>query len=134
MRFAKMSGRAWVPISRAVGKPARDDEGGGDAFAFEERVGGDGCAHLDGADAGGGDGGTGGKIEELADGMEGCVVIGAGVDGEDFADVEAAGGVARDDIGEGAAAVDEELPFLMVCCGGGHCFLLLELGGGIRVS
>ena len=62
----------------------------------------------------------GGELEELPDGVEGRVVIGGGIDGQDLGDVERAVGIARDDIGEGAAAVDKELPFLMVRRSGVH--------------
>ncbi len=110
-RSGEYVGTGLRPDFQCVGKAACDDEGCGDAFAFEERVCRDGGAHFDRGDAPGGNGHMGREPEELADGVESCVVVGGGVDGEDLGDVEAATGIARDDIGERAAAVDVKLPF-----------------------
>ena len=62
----------------------------------------------------GGDRRAGAKPEQIADRLHGGVGIG-GAFGEQFAHMQLAVGVAADDVGEGAAAVDPEIPAL---CGG----------------
>ena len=80
------------------------------ALALEQRVGGDGGAHLDGGDALGGKGCAGRQREELANGLERGIVVRAGVVGEHLAGDDFTGRRARDHVGEGAATVDPEMP------------------------
>jgi len=93
-----------------VAKALRDEEQDAVALAFQQRVGGDGGAHLDVADGAGGDRLALLQAEQVADALDGGVAIGAGILREQLARVEPAGRVAADDVGEGAAAVDPEVP------------------------
>ena len=99
-----------VGDAQRVAKALGDEKEDAVAFAFEQCVCCDSRSHLDVADGAGGDGFSGLQAEQVADALDGGVAVGAGIFGEQFARVEPAGGVAADDVGEGAAAVDPEIP------------------------
>ncbi len=94
-------------------EPAGDDQQRRIALALEQRVGGDGRSHLHGADAVRWDRCPGGHVEEQPDGLQRRVVVGAGVLRQKLAGEDAAVGCACNDVGEGAAAVDPEVPLVV---------------------
>ena len=84
------------------------------AYAYpdhEQRVGADGGAHLHRGDAAGGDRRAGGQAHQLADTLNGGIAISLRVLRQDLVSVDAAVRRPADDVGEGAAAIDPELPF-----------------------
>ena len=97
-----------VADAKRVAEAPVDHQQGPIALALQERVGGDGGAHLDAGDAG--DGRIGGGAEKLADALNGGVPVVLRVVGEELAGDERAVGTAGDDIGERPATVDPELP------------------------
>ncbi len=94
-------------------EPAGDDQERRIALALEQRVGGDGGPHLHCADALRWDRRPRGHVEKQADGLQRRVVIGTGVLRQQLAGEDAAVGCACNDVGEGAAAVDPEVPLVV---------------------
>ena len=94
-------------------EPAGDDEQRRIALALEQRVGGDGGPHLHRGDALRWNRRPGGDVEEQPDGLQRRVVVGAGVLRQQLAGEDAAVGCACNDVGEGAAAVDPEVPLVV---------------------
>jgi hypothetical protein len=90
--------------------PGRHEKGAL-ASALEQGVGGDGGAHLDDADRPSGDRRARGEAEEVADRLHRGVIVGR-ILGEELSRMQAAPRVAADDVGEGAAAIDPEIPKL----------------------
>ena len=80
------------------------------ALALQQRVGGDGRAHLDRVDGTLGDRVALIQAQYLADALHGSVLVALGVLREQLVGHQRAIRLAGDDIGEGAAAVDPELP------------------------
>ena len=80
------------------------------ALAFEEGVGGDGGAHLDRVDDALGNRFARGEAEEVADALNGGVLVVLGVFRKQLAGFKRAVGAFGNDVGEGAATVDPELP------------------------
>ena len=105
-------GSVLVPDSQCVPEAAGDDQQSPLARAFQERVGSDRGAHLDRTDTRRRELVRRPEIEDLADALQCRIVVAAGVLREDLAGLERAVRRACDDIGEGAAAVDPELPRL----------------------
>jgi hypothetical protein len=99
-----------VGDAQGVGEAAGDDQDGGLALALEQGVGGDGGAQPDGSDAFGGKGVVRSEAEQLTDTGHGGVAVGPRVVGQQLVRDQAAVRALRDDIGEGAAPVDPELP------------------------
>ena len=99
-----------VADAQQVGKAAVDQQQDALALAFQQGVGGDRGAHLHRLDRAGRDRGAGGHAEDLADAGDGGVAVALGVLGQQLGGGQPPRGVARDDIGEGAAAIDPELP------------------------
>ena len=99
-----------VADAQHIAEALRRDEEGAVALAFEQRVGGDGGAHLHGADPVRGQGIAGLHAEQVADALQRRVGIAAGIFRQDLARSHASVRRPRDDVGEGAAAVDPELP------------------------
>ena len=93
-------------IAEALG----GDEQRAPAFALQQRVGGDRGAHLDGADHAGRDRLVGRKADEVADALHGGVAVGLGIFRQQLVGCERAVRPTRDDVREGAAAVDPEFP------------------------
>src|SRR5690606_677939 len=89
---------------------AVDDEHGGLALALQQGVGADGRAHLHGGNALDGNWPVRRRAEQVADALQRGVAIALGVLREQLVGDELAFGRAGDDVGEGAAAVDPELP------------------------
>lgn len=94
-----------VRDAQGVAEPAGDDQGGGFALALQEGVGGDGGPHADGLHRR-----AGGVGEELADPRDGRVGIPRGVVRQELVGEQCGRRTPRDDVGEGAAPVDPELP------------------------
>ena len=113
MRLAKMSGRACVPISSwslnprvmtsSVGSPLRSSSALVATVVpiFTAAMRSDGIAAPEG------------DAEEQPDGLQRRVVVGAGVVRQQLAGEDAAVGCACNDVGEGAAAVDPEVPLVV---------------------
>ncbi len=80
------------------------------ALALQQRVGGHRRAHLHALDELGRDRLAGLQAQQVADAGDGRVAVLLGVLGQQLVRDEAAVGPLRDDVGEGAAAVDPELP------------------------
>ena len=83
------------------------------ALALQQRVGGDRGAHLHRADAARRDWLAFCKPEQVADALDGGVAIGLRVLRQELVGRQRAVRAAADDIGEGAAAVDPEVPLVL---------------------
>ena len=105
-----------VADAQGVAESAGDDQERPFAGSFEQSVGGHGGAHPDRADAARRDGRIRAETEQGADAVHGRVRVAFRVFGEELAGGERAVRPPGDDIGEGAAPVDPELPGLPVCC------------------
>ena len=105
-----------VADAQGVAEAAGDDQERPFAGSFEQSVGGHGGAHPDRADAARRDGRIRAETEQGADAVHGRVRVALRVFGEELAGGERAVRPPGDDIGEGAAPVDPELPGLPVCC------------------
>ncbi len=105
-------------VAEALG---RDEQGSG-ALAFEQGVGSHGRAHLDRGHALGGEGRAGLRAQQAAHGLDGGVGIKAGGRGE-FERMQGAACRPTDHIGEGAAAIDPELPFATAAVANFSCHL-----------
>ncbi len=103
-------GAVLVADAQRVAQALRDGQHGGRALALEERVGGDGGAHLDGVDLGRGQRLVLAEPEAVADALDRRVRVVLGVLGEQlsYRDLPVRG--TRHDVGERAATVDPELP------------------------
>ena len=95
-----------------IGETACDREQRRLALAFEERVGGDGGAHLHRRDAC-----IGRMTEQAGDAFDRRVGVLLRVFGKQLGGFQSAFRRARDDIGERAAAIDPELPALRHAAG-----------------
>ena len=82
------------------------------ALALQQRIGRDRGAHLHRADPAGGDWLAFCKTQQVADALHRGVPIGFGIFGEELVRDQRAVGLAPDDVGEGAAAIDPEIPSL----------------------
>ena len=118
-------GARLVANAQAVGKAGVHDQQRALPFALQQRVGGDGGAHFHRLDPAGGDGGVEGDAQDGFDPGDGGVAVAAGVLRQQLMGGQHAGGVARHDIGERAAAIDPELPF-----GRGHVGLRIASVSG----
>ena len=101
------------------------------AGALQEGVGGHRCAHLDPGDLVGGNRLPVVQFQQLADAGHRRVVVALGIVREQLAGHDPAIGAPPDHVGEGAAAVDPELPpsGRGVACGSGHIGLPKLRGG-----
>jgi hypothetical protein len=99
-----------VGDAERVAEALGDDQQRRLALALEQRVGGDGGAHLHRLDAVGRHRFVAAQPEEPADAGDRGVAVLLGVLGEELGRDERAVGAATDDVGERAAAVDPELP------------------------
>ena len=80
------------------------------AFAFQQRIGGDGGAHLDRADTPARQRLAGLEAHQVADALHGGVAIGLGIFREQLVGDQRAVRASADHVGERAAAVDPEIP------------------------
>ena len=99
-------GAVLIADDEGVAEAARDREQGRFALAFEERVGRDRTSHADrerGERARA-------RARQVADRIDRGVTGARGVFAEIFGGDDRAVGAARDDVGEGAAAVDPDVP------------------------
>ena len=99
-----------VADAQGVGKASVHHQQGAVALALEQGVGGDSGAHLDGGDVAEGDRRVERQLQQGLDTGDGGVAVTTGVFRQQLVGDQCAVGVARDDIGEGTAAVDPELP------------------------
>ena len=95
---------------QCVAEAARCDKKGAVALALQQGVGGNRCAHLHRADGARRDRLARLDAHQAADALDGCVFVGFGIFRQQFAGMDGAFGVARDDVGERAAPVDPEIP------------------------
>ena len=98
-----------VADHQAIGEPLGGDEQGSGAGPLQQRIGGDGGAHLDGVHPVGRKGRAGRDVQNPPHGLHGGVGIGGGGRGQLERNLCAAVRLA-DDVGEGAAPVDPEAP------------------------
>ena len=103
-------GPGLVADAERVGEARRRDQQRAIALALQQRVGRDRRAHLDHVDLGAGDRRAGGDAHQLADALDGGVAVVLRVLREQLARHQRAVGAAPDDVGEGPAPVDPELP------------------------
>jgi len=106
---------------QCVAEAFGDQQEGAIAFAFQQCVGGDSGAHLHGGDLVGWDAGVFGNAHEVTNALNGGVFVGLRVFGEDFMGADFSLWCACNDVGEGAATVDPEIPLT-------HCHVLSHLG------
>ena len=99
-----------VADAQRVAKAARRDQQGRLALALEQRVRRDRRPHLHALDAVGRDRRAGCEPEQMADAGDRRVTVELRVLGQQLVSRERAVRTPRDDVGEGAAAVDPELP------------------------
>ena len=99
-----------VGDAQRVAKAACRDQQRAVALALEQRVGGHRGAHLHALDLLGRDRLRRPQAEQAADAFDRGVAVLLGVLGQQLQRVQLAVGRAADDVGEGAAAVDPELP------------------------
>ena len=92
-----------------VAEAARRHQDRALAPSFEQGVGGDRGAHLDDADRAGGDRSPAVEAEKIADRLDGRILIGRTF-GQQLSSVQPAARIATDHVGEGAPAIDPEVP------------------------
>ena len=106
----EQAGAGLVADAQRIGEPAVDHEQRALPPALQQGVGGDGGAHLHGVDCARRDRRVRGKAEHAADAGDGGVPVALRVLAQQLVRAERTRRVARDDVGEGAAAIDPELP------------------------
>ena len=110
-------GPGLVADAQRVAKTPGGDQQRAVALAFQQRVGRHRRPHLDHVDPGAGDRRADGDAHELADALDRRVAV-VGVLREQLARHQRAVGPPSDDIGEGPAPVDPELPARLARCHG----------------
>ncbi len=108
-----------VGDAQRVAEALARDQQGAVALAFQEGVGGHRGAHLHALDEVGRDRRARCQAQQAADALDGGVAVLLGVLAQQLERVQRRIGRAADDVGEGAAAVDPELPAWV----GVHCRL-----------
>ena len=93
-----------------VAQPFRNQKKGALPLALQKRIRGDRRSHAHRADGAGRDGCAGFNADQAADALDGRVLVGFGILGQKLHRVEFARWRAPDDVGEGASAVDPEVP------------------------
>ncbi len=109
-------GARLVADPERIAETARDDERRALALPLQKRVGGDGRPHLHRADPRARDRGAWSDAKQPADRLDRRVVVDAGILRQKLRRGQPAFGVARHDIGEGAAAIDPEIPPARALC------------------
>ena len=108
-----------VADCKRIAKAARCQKERAFSLALQQRIGRHGRAHLDRADAIAEEGRAGFDAEQVADALQGGIVVVLGIFGQELARNEAAIRCHTDDVREGAATVDPEVPAAGVrlrCC------------------
>jgi hypothetical protein len=108
-----------VGDAQRIAKAARGDQQRGLALALQQRVGGDRGAHLHAVDHVGAYRLAGLQAQQVADAGHGRVAVLLGVFGQQLVRDQRAVGPLGHHVGEGAAAVDPELPAFF-----GHCLAI----------
>ncbi len=99
-----------VADAQRVGEAAVDHQQHPLALALQQRVGGDRGAHLHRLDQPGRDRPVERHAEHRLDAGDGGVAVAAGILAQQLVGRQAPVGITGDDVGEGAAAIDPELP------------------------
>ena len=99
-----------VGNAQGIAKALRGHQQRGLALALEQRVGGHRGAHLHALHQRGRDGGVGRQAQQMPHAGHGRVAVLLGVVAQQLVRDQRAIGAAPDDVGEGAAAVNPELP------------------------
>ena len=99
-----------ITDTQGIGETARDDEHGALALALEQRVGRHGRSHLDRVDRAGGNRRPRRKPQQRANAEHRGVRIASRILGQELAGSERSVGLAGNDVGKRAAAIDPELP------------------------
>ncbi|OQC04256.1 MAG: hypothetical protein BWX79_02528 [Alphaproteobacteria bacterium ADurb.Bin100] len=107
-----------VSDAQRVAKPARGDQQRGLALALQQRVGGDRRAHLHALDVLRRHRLAGQQSQQVADAGDCRVAVLLGVVAEQLVRHQPAVGAFAHHVGEGAAAIDPELPAVASDCGG----------------
>ena len=116
VRLDDMAGKDFRPRLVAdlqcVAEAFGDEQRGALALALEQRIGGDRRAHFHRADVPGRDCFSRLQAKQVADALHGGVGIGFGIFRQELVRDQRSVGAAPDYVGEGAAAVDPEVPKL----------------------
>jgi hypothetical protein len=115
-----------IADTERVGKALRRDQDRGLALALQQGVGGDGGAHLHRIDPVGRDRIARRYSQQIADTLDGGIGVAFGILGQQLMGGDRSVGPPRHNVGEGAAAVDPELPAI------GHDLIILLLFGYVR--
>ncbi len=99
-----------VADAQDVGEAAIDHQQRALALALQQRIGGDRGAHLHRLDRAGRNRRVGGQAEHALDAGDGGIGVARRILAQQLVGGQDAGRIARDDVGEGAAAIDPELP------------------------
>ena len=110
-------GPVLIGDAQGVCEARGDDEDRPVALALEERIGRHGRAHLDRFDAVAGDGAAGRNAQDLADALQGGVVVALGIFRQQLVRQHGAVGPLGDHVRERAAPVDPELPMILLRLG-----------------
>ena len=106
----EQAGAGLVADAQQIREAVVDQQQCGRTFALQQRVGGDGGAHFDVFDEAWRDGCAVGQAEECGDAGQSGVLVALRVFRQEFFGGDLAGGGARHDVREGAAAIDPEMP------------------------
>ena len=106
----KKLGPVLVADAKRIAEAARDGEHGALAFALEQRIGGNGGAHLDHFHLCRRDRCARGEAEYVADALNRRIQVALRIFGQQLVRGQRAVRTARDNIGESPPAVDPELP------------------------
>ena len=106
-----------VGDAQRIAESARDEQHGAFAFALEQGIGGHRRAHFDGFDVFDRDGRVFCHAQQMPDSGQRRVAVLPGIFREQLVGFDGTIGLSCDDVGEGAAAVDPELPFGARRCG-----------------
>ena len=104
-------GARLIGDAQRIAKTLGDEQQDAVALALQQRVGGDRGAHAHLADGIGRNGRAGREAEQGANAMDGGVGVGLRVFRQQLHGMERTVRSAPDDVGEGTAAVDPEVPF-----------------------
>ena len=121
---------AWAVLpgdAQRVAETAGDEQCGAFAAALKQGIGRHRGAHAHGIDLSCRDGGIAGQAHQVADAGQSGIAVTRGILRQQFVRDQAAVGAARDDVGEGAATVDPELPAQAGCVSCSHAGFVVGL-------